>query len=539
MKDETAVVEVIEARDRTGGRIFSEVLEARGGLAPSFVDLGASFVHGCDERVNPIFGMAKNCGARVDDAWGGYSMGWGERCDFYKNGKKVARKSVERAFEVLWDVHTWIKERAKEEATPRIKCTKCKIWRTFPEAERASVTANVASWTCSEGRSWNRPLSKKGYFAKDPCLIPRGKWLPLAPEDKPLTEWMEVANAEVIKAQRGEASAVSKSRSQLVGEEDQVFRSGVVVAWAYVADLCDLALGQGYQVGDDNEAQLFVQDVGLEKETAMIVDETAGRDETCLEDDKVDGGGNVAGCCGDKELESVEAIQTKIKVLEEKEKELASKSVTNLGETIWYGQSNFTIRDKLETLRSQLENAIKAKTEPGADATSTKSPQSSKSSGRENGKAPSTASPMPNQKNGNVAKMLYDSDDDLPLDVVRKGVQTEELLKKKAEEEAKRAETAKKRRGGKASFTKKTKSESRKIKKKRWTLHEKCEIHYFDIHDPAGMWYKGWISAVNGDEVTVKYVGDDSTQETLRFDSVKLREPTGEDDEEEDIPVTA
>lgn len=470
-------------------------------------------------------------------------MGWGERCDFYKDGKKVARKSVERAFEVLWGVHTWIKERAKEKATPRVKCTKCKIWRTFPEENRNFVTANVSSWTCSDGRSWNRPASKQGYFSRDPCSIPRCKWLPEAPEDQPLTEWLETANAEVMQAQRGEASAVSKSRSQLVGEEDQVYRSGVVVAWSYVADLCDLALGQGYQVGDDNEAQLFVQDMSPpEKEAAMIVDETAGQDENFSVETRLDGDGDVAGCFDDKKLESadVETIQTKIKKLEEQERHINSKAVTNVGETIWLGHGCRQIREKLDTLRLQLKNAINVKTEQEADeVTNTLSAQSSKPSGQENGKAPSSSPMLPSskQKNGNVLSSLSDSDDDLPLDVVIKGVTTEESLKKEA---AKKTEASKKRKGGKPSFTKKTKSENRKIKKKRWTLHEKCEIHYFDIHDPAGMWYKGWISAVNGDEVTVKYVGDDTTQETLRFDSVKLREPTGEDDdEEEDIPVTA
>lgn len=40
-------VTVVEARERTGGRIHTAALASKGGLAPSFVDLGASFVHGC------------------------------------------------------------------------------------------------------------------------------------------------------------------------------------------------------------------------------------------------------------------------------------------------------------------------------------------------------------------------------------------------------------------------------------------------------------------------------------------------------------
>lgn len=54
----------------------------------------------CDDRINPIFELAKKHNTRVDDVWGGYSSCWGERCEFYKDGKKISRKSVQRAFEV-------------------------------------------------------------------------------------------------------------------------------------------------------------------------------------------------------------------------------------------------------------------------------------------------------------------------------------------------------------------------------------------------------------------------------------------------------
>lgn len=52
-------VTVLEARDRTGGRINTAEFKGDDSIPPAFVDLGASFVHGCDERVNPVYSLAK------------------------------------------------------------------------------------------------------------------------------------------------------------------------------------------------------------------------------------------------------------------------------------------------------------------------------------------------------------------------------------------------------------------------------------------------------------------------------------------------
>ena len=99
---------VLEARDRVGGRVHTVSLPARPerGLDAVNVDLGASFVHGCN-RYNPLFVMARDAGAALDNADGGYSSGWGATAVWYdaRKGGYVNPKSVRRAFETAYRVH--------------------------------------------------------------------------------------------------------------------------------------------------------------------------------------------------------------------------------------------------------------------------------------------------------------------------------------------------------------------------------------------------------------------------------------------------
>jgi hypothetical protein len=123
---------VLEARDRVGGRVFTETLPERvvarrrstrsdvdsssfSGerkkttetttktitLPATKVDLGASFVHGCHEY-NPLFLMARESGVRLDNAEGGYSAGWLTGAAWYdvKGPGTVPAKHVRKAVEV-------------------------------------------------------------------------------------------------------------------------------------------------------------------------------------------------------------------------------------------------------------------------------------------------------------------------------------------------------------------------------------------------------------------------------------------------------
>ena len=126
---------VLEARDRVGGRVCTETLPERDvvrvedpiddsdpmddsssfgrtkttkatktsttTLPATKIDLGASFVHGCHEY-NPLFLMARQYGARLDNAEGGYSAGWLSGAAWYdvKGPGVVPAKHVRKAIEV-------------------------------------------------------------------------------------------------------------------------------------------------------------------------------------------------------------------------------------------------------------------------------------------------------------------------------------------------------------------------------------------------------------------------------------------------------
>jgi len=71
-------VTILEARARTGGRVHTGVLAGDESAAPAYIDLGASFIHGCAEAVNPVYKLAVKHKAAVDDTNGGYSIAWAQ-----------------------------------------------------------------------------------------------------------------------------------------------------------------------------------------------------------------------------------------------------------------------------------------------------------------------------------------------------------------------------------------------------------------------------------------------------------------------------
>ena len=125
LKNAGAEVTVLEARDRVGGRVHTATLPERvvsAGtetrhhektdtadttvdrefvLPATTIDLGASFVHGCHEY-NPLFLMARESGARLDNAEGGYSVGWLKQATWYDTRAPgaVPAKHVTKAIDV-------------------------------------------------------------------------------------------------------------------------------------------------------------------------------------------------------------------------------------------------------------------------------------------------------------------------------------------------------------------------------------------------------------------------------------------------------
>lgn len=138
-----ATVRVLEARERIGGRILTahlplnvdgetgataqaaisgrivsaesmggggggggaQPLSAQGPAAVAkagscTVDLGAAYVHGCNET-NSVWRLAACTGKPLDTTAGGYSSGWGEECLWRnKSGEIVSKAAVRRAFKV-------------------------------------------------------------------------------------------------------------------------------------------------------------------------------------------------------------------------------------------------------------------------------------------------------------------------------------------------------------------------------------------------------------------------------------------------------
>ena len=66
------------------------------------VDLGAAYVHGCNET-NSVWRLAQCTRQPLDTSAGGYSIGWGDGCVWRSlDGRILPRPTVKRAFEVIF-----------------------------------------------------------------------------------------------------------------------------------------------------------------------------------------------------------------------------------------------------------------------------------------------------------------------------------------------------------------------------------------------------------------------------------------------------
>lgn len=71
-------ITILEGRNRVGGRVHSLKLENG-----KFVDLGASFIHGCHEA-NPLYVLSKKKHFKIDTTGNGYSSCWALQCNWYE-----------------------------------------------------------------------------------------------------------------------------------------------------------------------------------------------------------------------------------------------------------------------------------------------------------------------------------------------------------------------------------------------------------------------------------------------------------------------
>lgn len=126
-------------------------------------------------------------------------------------------------------------------------------------------------------------------------------------------------------SRKGGEGGVSKSRQTLVGDEKAVFDSGVIVAWGYVAALCDLALGQGFQAGESVFEDFFLQPPG---EESVNEEEEEGKDDVGAADREIEQLEKTVGTL-QAEVESLSKIATRSveeqSMLTQKRKRLTSK----------------------------------------------------------------------------------------------------------------------------------------------------------------------------------------------------------------------
>ena len=99
---------VLEGRDRLGGRIDTTILGDG-----SQVDLGASYIHGCNEknRGNSVYEVARELGVELKREFGGYQEGWiSSQCHFFadtlgnRHTVKVTPREFSDAHRVYLDV---------------------------------------------------------------------------------------------------------------------------------------------------------------------------------------------------------------------------------------------------------------------------------------------------------------------------------------------------------------------------------------------------------------------------------------------------
>ena len=129
LQDAGYAVLVLEARDRLGGRVHTQVFEAktfesegakgrptvRRKLRPANLDLGASYIHGCAPG-NPAYDLAKVCGIKFETRGGGYSEGWGMTGTWYdvKTRRAIPWEDVYAGFGVLDRVMAQMRKNARQ-----------------------------------------------------------------------------------------------------------------------------------------------------------------------------------------------------------------------------------------------------------------------------------------------------------------------------------------------------------------------------------------------------------------------------------------
>ena len=133
------VVTILEGRDRVGGRIHTYLMGTEGHndndhgnhgnkgscdspqrqqLHPRQVpvDLGASFVHGCN-KFNPVWQLAQDLNISLDTSEGGYSEGWGRGAPWLKRGgKRIGIDKIHRVYALYKDITAEVDRIAAREA---------------------------------------------------------------------------------------------------------------------------------------------------------------------------------------------------------------------------------------------------------------------------------------------------------------------------------------------------------------------------------------------------------------------------------------
>lgn len=107
-------VTILEARTRTGGRVHTAVLDGDRTAPPAYIDLGASFIHGCSEDVNPVYSLAVKHRANIDQTNGGYSIAWAQAAAWYHNGKVIPPSVVNKSFNVMWQIMYNLRQQVQE-----------------------------------------------------------------------------------------------------------------------------------------------------------------------------------------------------------------------------------------------------------------------------------------------------------------------------------------------------------------------------------------------------------------------------------------
>ena len=179
-------VTVLEGRDRIGGRVHTETMKAHPehGLPEINLDLGASFVHGCN-KYNPAYVIAQQKGAVLDTAEGGYSQGWGGNAHWYdaKLGGKVKQKSVQKGF----NAHIGVVKGLLQAPVPTTEA-EARAWidEEYKDGDNATIALKAAraglSLTEYQRREVEREIERKASAAEgaavpvDPDDVARGLW---------------------------------------------------------------------------------------------------------------------------------------------------------------------------------------------------------------------------------------------------------------------------------------------------------------------------------------------------------------------------